>query len=122
MRRAVRLGSCVFLYSLWVAEYERPATLSATSERSAAGSSIVWVSEITTPDITLVSGQSGWLSQANRDALMSMYADIDTESWELEYADGTVESVRFRWEDGIEITPVAEAQSHYTATINLERI
>lgn len=118
--KAKSIGGTDFLYQLWVEEFEKPDNVKGEMVMSAAGSHITYASDITTPYITLVSKEQGWLDELDVAALKTQYAQLGT-TFTLTYSDDTTETVRFAHEKGISFTPLYEGSCYYRTTINLAK-
>lgn len=119
--KALSVGTTTFLYELWVEEFEKPADIQGEMVMSAAGSHIVYASDISTPYITLVAKEHGWLSEANVAALKVQYASLGS-TYTLTYKGATTDTVRFAHERGITFTPLYEGACYYRATIHLAKV
>jgi hypothetical protein len=122
MKRAKQLGSVVFEYNtLFIREeFENDSILSEVY-MSAARSHIVFEAEIATPYITLESHNNGWITEAQRAALVTMWKQLDT-TFTLTYNDNSTETVRFAREKKMQFTPLYEGAKKYTAVIPLAKI
>jgi len=123
VRRVKALGPVTFeLNSMFVKEEtEGHGMVLAETHLSGAGSHVVYETVITTPYITLYSGQNGWITDAQREAIMQLW-DTPGATTTITYKDGTVEDVRFAREKRIEFTPLFEGSDHFTGTIPLAKI
>ena len=117
-KRAISIGSVIFDYTLHIAELNAPVNIKTEVNVSESGMHIVWQSDILTPYITLESQNHGWLSQDNKDEILSQYALLET-TFVLTYSDETTDTVRFAHEKGIVFKPLFEGSNIYTAEINL---
>ena len=120
--RVRRLGDVAFeMNPLFVAEDEQPSDLMSTMRMAADGSHVVFAQKIITPYITLESRENGWLDDTQRLALLAMREQV-AGTWELEYVDGSTETVRIAVEKQMSFTPLWEGCDHYTAVIPLAKI
>lgn len=120
--RVKRLGNVMFDFnSLFVVEDEAPANVTGTMRLAADGSHVAFAQRIVTPYITLESRENGWINDAQRLELLDMWGQLDA-TWELEYVDGSVETVRMAHEKQLNFTPLWEGCDDYTAVIPLARI
>lgn len=120
--RVKKLGNVEFTTNpLFVAEDDQPADIMSTMRMAADGSHVVFAQKIVTPYITLESRENGWIDDAQRLELLGMREQLGS-TWELEYTDGTTETVRIAVEKQMSFTPLWEGCDHYTAVIPLAKI
>ena len=121
MLRAKQLGSVIFgTNTLFIQEEFTDDTSQGSMIMSAAGTHIVYESEIHTPYITLDSKQNGIITDEQRVALVAMRKQLDT-TFVLTYDDDTTETVRFAKEKKMVFTPRWEGCTQYTAVIPLAK-
>ena len=121
MKRVKQLGTVVFsLNSLFIQEEESSNKVMGEVNMSASGSHIVYEAAITTPYITLDSKQYGWITEAQRLAIVAMWEALGT-TYTLTYTDDTTETVRMAREKNLTFTPLYEGAKKYTATIPLAK-
>lgn len=120
--RVKRLGNVMFeMNPLFVKEDDAPDDLIGMMRMAADGSHVVFAQKIITPYITLESRENGWLDDTQRLALLAMREQLGN-TWELEYVDGSTETVRIAMEKQMSFTPLWEGCDHYTAVIPLAKI
>ena len=121
MKRAKQIGSVVFgMNTLFIQEEMSDDSIASEVYMSAAGTHIVYESEILTPYITLDSKQYGWITETQMAELVSMRRQIGT-SFTLTYDDNSTELVRFAKEKKMTFTPLFEGSKKYTAVIPLAK-
>ena len=121
MLRAKSLGSVTFeTNTLFIREQYSSSEVMGEAIMSASGSHIVYEAEINTPYITLDSKQYGLITEAQREALMTMWNTLDT-TYTLTYDDTTTETVRMAKEKDISFTPLFEGSCEFTCIIPLAK-
>lgn len=122
MKRAKQLGTVTFdMNSFFIEEEFEPDNVLSETFMSAAGTHIVYEAPIHTPYITLTSGEYGRVTEAQRDAIMTMYASIGT-TYTLTYKDDSTVTVRFAREKKPSFTPLFEGSTKFKAVIPLAKI
>lgn len=120
-KKVKKIGTIVLEYNLHIQELDAPDNILTEMNMSEGGTHIIWTKAILTPYITLYSGEHGWISQTNKDAIMALYNVLES-TITITYTDNTTESVRFAHEKGISFNPTYEGSDDYTATINLAKV
>ena len=122
-RLVVEVAGVVLSEHLYVREYESPHNLISRKEISGAGTDLVYVRNINTPEITLESKESGWMTQAEVDLFRSLFVNF-TQSFLIKYADGTVEEVRagIEREAELALNPLFECSLDYKVVLPLSKI
>ena len=122
-RQVIEIAGVVLVDPLYVREYESPHHLISKKEVSGAGSDLVYVREIVTPEITLESKESGWVSQSDVDMIRALFYNY-TNSFLIKYVDGTTEEVRAGTERESELAfiPLFECSLDYRVVIPLSKI
>ena len=121
MKRCTQLGNVVFDDPLWIDEEEKPNSKITETKVSASGVHIAYVQELKTPYITLVSKESGWITEAQAEEIKSMHDQIGT-FFQIYYDNSTSEEVRFAHEKQLSITPLFEGACEYTVNLPLAKI
>jgi hypothetical protein len=121
MKRVKQLDTIIFIHnSMFIDEEETPATVTATSALSVAGSHIVNENTIKTPYITLNSKSYSWVDETQRLALIALWGN--SISFNITYTDNSTELVRFAREKSLNFTPIYEGADKYRAVIPLAKI
>ncbi len=122
MLRAKQLGAVIFAENtLFIDEEFADDSTMGEAVMSAVGTHIVYEANVYTPYITLDSKQYGWISEAQRAALIAMQIQLNT-TFTLTYDDDTTETVRFAREKKMIFTPLYEGCTRYTAVIPLAKV
>ena len=122
MLRAKQLGAVVFdLNTLFINEEMSDGSVMGEAVLSAAGSHIVYEAAVSTPYITLNSKEYGWITEAQREALMIMWNTLET-TYTLTHDDLSTVSVRMAKEKNIVFTPLYEGAENFTAVIPLAKV
>ena len=123
MLRAKKLGTVIFNNpnTLFIQEQYTTSEVMGDMKMSAAGTHIVYESAINTPYITLDSKEFGLITEAQRDALMTMWNTLGA-IYTLTYDDATTETVRMAKEKKIVFTPLWEGACEFRAVIPLAKV
>lgn len=127
MKRAVSLAHPIIgivtfsRNTLFVQEQEEPAGVLSESFISAAGTNIVYEAAHYSPAITLLSKNYGYIDDAQRIMLISMYGSIGS-TCTLTYNDALTETVRFDRSKSPVFRPIYEGAEIFTATIPLVKV
>jgi len=122
MKRAKQLGTVIFGFNtLFIQEEMDPSSIMGETVMSAKGTHIVYEAEIFTPYITLDSKQYGWITEAQRAALITMWEQIGA-TFTLIYDDASTDTVRMAKEDKMSFTPLSEGSKKYTVIIPLAKV
>jgi len=117
MKRAKQLGTVTFNQNtLFIQEEFANDNVRGAMRMSAAGTHIIWGATIYTPYITLDSHEMGWLSEADKDAIIQMWRDFSTTQT-LTYDDDSTDTVRMAVEKDLVFTPLYEGACIYKAII-----
>lgn len=118
MLKVKGVGTTMFGYKLFLKEEFEPNNIMSHKEDTASGSHVVWHNRIHTPYRTLLSGSHGWVTDAEKDALLIDYQNLGAV-YDMTMSDDTIFKVRYAHELGISFTPIFEGACMYTAEINL---
>ena len=122
MLRAKQLGAVVFgLNTLFINEEMTPDSVMGEVVMSAGGTHIVYEAAVQTPYITLNSKEFGWILEAQRLELMTMFNTLGA-TYTLTYDDDTTATVRMTKEKKPVFTPLYEGSKKYTAVIPLAKV
>jgi len=122
MRRAKQLGSVTFdMNTLFIREEMENSKVLAEMHMTAAGSHVVYETQIVTPYITLDSKRYGWINDEQREAILEMW-ETPGATYTLTYDDDTTVEVRPAREKKLSITPLYEGACYYTAVIPLAKV
>ena len=122
MLRAKQLGTVIFnKNTLFIQEEFTDDSFMAETVMSAAGTHIVFEAPIYTPYITLDSKQYGYVTEAQRVALVAM-RKLPATTFTLTYNDDSTELVRFAKEKKMVFTPLYEGAKKYTVVIPLAKV
>ncbi len=113
--KAKQLGLTVFEYPQ---EVSTECIVTGVTHRSAAGTNITYESSIQAPYITLISDADDWLSETDKDAIMTMCGQINT-TFTLTYEDDTTDTVRFDHSKELMLEEIADGVCFYYGTIYL---
>jgi len=115
------IDNIIFEYPLWVEEFFKPANITGTKEMTAAGTYVAYEVMTKTPTITLVSKDSGWLSEQNIEDLKALWSLTDN-SFLVTYIDDTTEKVIFDRSIPLAFDPIYEGACYYYANIGLIKV
>jgi len=122
MLRAKQLGTVIFeRNTLFIEEEFADGSVMGETVISAAGTHIAFEAGIITPYVTLIAKEYGWLTESQREELVSMRKQPGA-TFTLTYDDDTTEEVRFAKEKNMIFTPLFEGSKKYTAVIPLAKI
>ena len=122
-KRIVSIGTLTFTHKPTLTESLEPSDFTGETMMSAAGSHITYVQRITTPYRTVDSLQSGWLTEAEKDELLTLY-DVIGGTHLVTYDDASSETCRFIQSENtkLKITPLFEGACMYTAHIPMATV
>ena len=121
MKRVRSLGSVVFdKNAMFVQQDYEPNTFMAATIKSAAGTNIEFYATDNTPELTLDSQGYSVIDEAGVDGIINMYNN--PSEYQLQYVDGSTQSVRFRLDKPPKFTEYALGACLYTATIYLTKL
>ena len=122
MKRVRRLGDATFrMNSMFVREFLEPESYMTSVAMSAAGSRIVWVQRISTPYRTIFGGEHGWIDDETASKILDMWENAGA-TYDIEYTDGSIETVRMAVEKRLVITPLYDGAQYHTVEIPTEKI
>jgi len=122
MIRATSLGAVTFdTNTLFIQEQYNSNNVMGEVAMSSAGTHIAYEATIHTPYITLDSKEHGIITEAQRAALETMWATLDT-TYTLTYDDTTTQEVRMTHEKQLVFTPLFEGSCQFRAIIPLAAV
>ncbi len=121
MKRVSKLENVEFTPNkLFIKEEEQPTSRPGFQVESTLYTDIYFVTEDRTPEITLLSKDTGIITDQQRDEIIQMYEDT-SRTYTLEYSDGSTDIVRFRWETPPTFTETHEGSCFFRAIIPLSK-
>lgn len=108
-------------YPMFIEEFLAPANFIGDRVTSAAGTYILFQTEITTPTRTAVSRDSGWLSEQNIEDIKSLWAQSGA-SFDITYEDDTTENVVFDKSQQLSFTEISPGICEYFGQFTLVKI
>lgn len=122
MKRVKQLDTVIFeMNTMFIQEEMDDGTILSEAILSAGGNHIVYESQINTPYITLDSKENSWVTEAQRQTLMTMWKALGA-TYTLTYDDNTTETVRMAREKRMVFTPIIEGSDKYTVIIPLAKV
>ncbi len=120
MKRVRRLDTVIFTMNAMYVEQEfQPNTYLAETIKAADGTNIEYYAIDHNPELTLDSMNYSLLSDSDRAAIIALYNT--PAEYELQYVDGTTETVTFRLDKPPEFTELSEGSCLYRGVIYLTR-
>jgi hypothetical protein len=119
MRKVKRIDTLSLSFPLWVKEYEETNKIIGRKMLMADGSTTIFTTEAINPQITLISKRNEFVSEAEKDALESLY--FEQREFEIEYMDGYLENVIFDYSIPPKYEPLWLGARYYYPTLTFLR-
>ena len=116
-KRLIKIDDIDLYSKLHIKEFYTPDTVISKNYTGVTGNILTYVKAKIAQPRTAYTFDSGWLSYANKEAILNLYNELN-KIFNLYYTDGTVEKVRFDHIKGIKFTPIFEGAEYYTTTLN----
>jgi len=116
-----QVESIVLQYPMWLDEFYTPKNMIGENRMSAAGVAVMYEASIKTPTRTLLSRESGWLSEDNITDLKTLWSVVGN-TFSIIYDDDSTDVVAFDRSRALSFTEVSEGMCEYTAVIPMMKV